>query len=78
MTDEVAVQLVNIGTPEIVKLLALEAKYLVTCDNGDMDALAIQYVAIHDPPPIEVLHDKGCACCPPIARQIAFYFPFAF
>jgi hypothetical protein len=48
MTDEVAVQHVNVGAPEIVKLLALKAEHLVTCDNGDMDALAVQYVSIHD------------------------------
>jgi len=30
MTDEVAVQLVNVHNPEIVKLLALKAKHLVT------------------------------------------------
>jgi hypothetical protein len=47
-TDEVAVQLVNVDTPEIVQLLALKAEHLATCDHGDMDAFAIQYVAIHD------------------------------
>jgi hypothetical protein len=79
MTDEVAVQLVNVDTPKIVKFLALKAKHLVTCDHGDMDAFAIQYVAIHDPPPMHGRpRRKGCACCPAIARQIARYFPFTF
>jgi hypothetical protein len=53
MTDEVPVQLVNIGTPEIVKLLALKAEHLVTCDHGHMDAFAVQYVAHHDRPPVQ-------------------------
>jgi hypothetical protein len=52
MPDEVAVQLVNISTPEIVKLLAFKAEHLVTCDHGDMDAIAVQYVANHDWPPM--------------------------
>ena len=52
MTDEIAVQLVNVDTPEIVKLLALKTKHLVTSDHGDMDAFAIQYVAIYDRPPM--------------------------
>jgi hypothetical protein len=53
MTDEVAIQFVNVDTPQIVKLLALKAKHLVTIDHGDMDAVAIQYIAIHDRPPIQ-------------------------
>jgi hypothetical protein len=52
MTDEVAVQLINVDTPEIVKLLALKAKHFATGDHGDLDAFAIQYVAIHDRPPM--------------------------
>jgi hypothetical protein len=51
MTDEVAVQLVNVRTSKIVKLLALKAKYLMTSENADMDALAVKYVAIHKRPP---------------------------
>jgi hypothetical protein len=77
MTDEVAVQLVNVSTPEIVKLLARKAKHLVTYDYGDMDAFAVQYVAIHDRPPMRPPWQR-CACWPAIARQIARYFPFAF
>jgi hypothetical protein len=53
MTDEVAVQPVNVDTPQIVKLLALKVEHLVTIDHGDMDAVAIQNVAIHDRPPIQ-------------------------
>jgi hypothetical protein len=52
MTDEVAVQLVNVDTPQVVKLLALKAKHLVTRDHRDMDAITIQYVAIYDQPPM--------------------------
>src|SRR5713226_236859 len=36
-----------------------------------MDALAVEYIAVHDRPPIEVPHGKGCACWAAIARQIA-------
>jgi hypothetical protein len=53
MTDEVAVQLVNVDTPEIVKLLTLKVKHLATWNQGDMDAFAIQYVANHDRAPIQ-------------------------
>jgi hypothetical protein len=48
MTDEVAVQLVYVDTSEIVQLLAPKAEHLATIDHSDMDAFAIQYVAIHD------------------------------
>jgi hypothetical protein len=65
MTDEVAVQLVNVDTPEIVKLSALKVKHLVTYDHGDMDAFAVQYVAIHGRPPVQ---GKDCACRKAIAR----------
>src|SRR5258708_39882203 len=42
-----------------------------------MDAFAVEYIAVHDRPPIEVPHGKGCACWAAIARQIARsgYFP---
>jgi hypothetical protein len=53
MTDEVAVQLVNVDTPEIVELLAPKAEHLATIDHGDMDAVAIQYIAIHKRPPMQ-------------------------
>jgi hypothetical protein len=59
MADQVTVQLINVDAPEIVKLLALKAKYLVTSDHGDMDAFAIQYVAIHDRPPMRALTGKA-------------------
>jgi hypothetical protein len=36
-----------------------------------MDAFAVEYIAVHDRPPIEVPHGKGCACWTAIARQIA-------
>jgi len=77
MTDKVTVQLVNISAPEIVKLLAFKAEHLVTCDHGHMDAFAVPYVAHHDRPPMRE-HDKGCAYCPAIARQIARYLLIAF
>src|SRR5216683_697374 len=40
-------------------------------DQADMDAFAVEYIAVHDRPPIEVPHAKGCACWAAIARQIA-------
>ena len=36
-----------------------------------MDAFAVEYIAVHDRPPIEVPHGKGSACWAVIARQIA-------
>jgi hypothetical protein len=71
MTDEIAVQLVNIDAPEIVNLLALKVEHLATRDHGDMDAFAIQYIAVHDRPPVQGWTSvKGCARWPAIARQI--------
>jgi hypothetical protein len=72
MADQVTVQLINVDTPKIVKFLALKAKYLVTCNNSDMDAFAIQYVAIHDRPPCGA-RGKGCARWSAIAREIDAY-----
>src|SRR5260370_9406558 len=36
-----------------------------------MDAFAVEYIAVHDRPPIGVPNGKGCACWAAIARQIA-------
>src|SRR5260221_14315992 len=69
----------NVRTLKIVKLLTFEAEDRVTRNHADMDAFAVEYIAVHDRPPIEVPHAKGCACWAAIARQIALgYFPFAF
>ena len=54
MTNEVAVQLINVRTLKIAKLLTFEAKDLLAHNNADMDALAVEYIAVHDRPPIEV------------------------
>jgi hypothetical protein len=51
--------------------LTFEAEDRVTRDHADMDAFAVEYIAVHDRPPIEVPHAKGCACWAAIARQIA-------
>jgi hypothetical protein len=51
--------------------LTFEAEDRVARDHADMDALAVEYIAVHDRPPIEVPHGKGCACWAAIARQIA-------
>jgi hypothetical protein len=51
--------------------LTFEAEDRGTRDHTDMDAIAIEYIAVHDRPPIEVPHAKGCACWAAIARQIA-------
>src|ERR1700730_7805900 len=71
MTNKVAIQLVNVRTLKIVKLLTFEAEDRVAPDHADMDAFAVEYIAVHDRPPIEVPHGKGCACWAAIARQIA-------
>src|SRR5258707_2077901 len=71
MTNQVAIQLVNVRTLKIVKLLTFEAEDRVTRNHADMDAFAVEYIAVHDRPPIEVPHAKGCACWAAIARQIA-------
>jgi hypothetical protein len=61
MTNEVAIQLINVRTLKIVKLLTFEAKDLVARDNADMDALAVEYIAVHDRPPIEVPEPRAKA-----------------
>src|SRR6266481_8469429 len=72
MTHKAAIQLVNARTLKTVKLLTFEAEDRVACDHADKDAFAVDYIAIHDRPPIEVPHDgKGCAYWVTIARQIA-------
>src|SRR5712672_1327921 len=71
MTNQVAIQLVNVRTLKIVKLLTFEAEDRVARDHADTDALAVEYIAVHDRPPIGVPHGKGCACWAAIARQIA-------
>src|SRR5258708_5149250 len=63
---------------KIVKLLTFEAEDRVTRNHADMDAFAVEYIAVHDRPPIEVPHAKGCACWAAIARQIALgLFPLS-
>src|SRR6266481_5218 len=71
MTHKAAIQLVNVRTLKIVKLLTFEAEDRVACDHADKDAFAVEYIALHDQPPIEVPHGKGCAYWVTIARQIA-------
>jgi hypothetical protein len=54
MANQVTVQLINVDAPEIVKLLALIAENCRTRDHGNMDAVAIEYVAVHDRSPVLV------------------------
>src|SRR5258707_5068588 len=53
MTNQVAIQLVNVRTLKIVKLLTFTAEDRVIHDHADMDAFAVEYIAVHDRPPIE-------------------------
>jgi hypothetical protein len=71
MSNQVAIQLVNVRPLKIVKLLTFEAEDRVARDHADMDAFAVEYIAVHDRPPIEAPHGKGCACRVAIVRQIA-------
>src|SRR5476649_2766119 len=61
MANQVTVQLINVHAPEIVKLLAIMTENCGTDDHGNMDAFAIEYVAVHDGSPVLGLRDKGCA-----------------
>jgi hypothetical protein len=68
-----------VRTLKIVKLLTLKAKDRAFHDYADMDAFAVEYIAVH----ADLLStplSKDCACWPGIARQIAGsnYFPFTF
>jgi hypothetical protein len=53
MTNQVAIQLVNLRALKIVKLLTSKAEDLDTNDHADMDAFAVQYIPVHDRHPIE-------------------------
>src|SRR5882724_9168705 len=52
MTNQVAIQLVNVRTLKIVKLLTFKAEDLVAHNHADMDAFTVQYIAVHDQRPI--------------------------
>src|ERR1700716_1660109 len=71
MTNQVAIQLVNVRTLKIVKLLTFEAEDRVVHDHADMDAFAVEYIAVHDRPRLERPRGKGCACWAAIASQIS-------
>jgi hypothetical protein len=62
MANQVTVQLVNVNTPEIVKLFAFTVENCGTDDHGDMTTLAVEYVAVHDRTPKLEPSGKGCAC----------------
>src|SRR6202051_3844794 len=53
MTNQVAIQLVNARTLKIVKLLTFKAEDRVVQDHADMNAFAVDYIAVHDRPPLE-------------------------
>jgi hypothetical protein len=53
MANHVAIQLVNVQTLKIVKLLTFKAEDLVVDDRAHKDAFAVEYTAIHDRPPVE-------------------------
>src|SRR5712671_2359111 len=46
-------QLVNVRTLKIVELLTFKAEDLVAHDHADMDAFAVEYIAVHDRRPLE-------------------------
>jgi hypothetical protein len=54
VTNKVAIQLVNVRTLKIVKLLTFKAEDLVARDYADMNAFAVQYITVDDRPPIKV------------------------
>jgi hypothetical protein len=53
MTNQVAIQLVNVRTLKIVELLTFKAEDRVVHDHADMNAFAVDYIAVHDRPPLE-------------------------
>jgi len=48
-----SIQLVNVRTFKIVELLTFKAEDLVAHDHADMDAFAVEYIAVHDRRPLE-------------------------
>src|SRR5882757_9455674 len=75
-----SIQLVNVRTFKIVELLTFKAEDLVAHDHADMDAFAVEYIAVHDRRPLERppqqrlrLLDGESETNPPQG-----YFPFAF
>src|SRR5258708_5482410 len=53
MTNEVAIQLVNVRTLKIVELLTFKAEDLVAHDHADMDAFAVGNIAVTDRRPLK-------------------------
>src|SRR6266704_3412911 len=81
MSDQLARDPIDIEPFQVVEFCALEVEDCRAGHHANVDSFAIEYIAVHDPRPREPApHGKGCACWPPIARQIALsrYFPFAF
>jgi hypothetical protein len=48
MANQVTIQLINVDTPEIEKLFSLTVENCGTDDHSNMDALAVEYIAVHD------------------------------
>jgi len=72
MANELSGKLVNVAAFEVVELLSLGIEDSRTNDDRYEGATTIEYIAIHDRPPIEVPHyGKGCAYWVTIARRIA-------
>ena len=67
-------------SPKIVKLLTFKAENLVVHDHADMDAFAVQYIAVHDRRPIEVPPAKRLRLLAGESETNRYsgYFPFAF
>jgi hypothetical protein len=61
MANQVTVQFINVIAPKIVKLSAPAVENFTTRDYGDEDALAVEYIAVHDRSP-GLGCGKGCAC----------------
>src|ERR1700688_285812 len=71
MSNQLSGKLVNVAAFEVVELLSLGIEDSRTNDDRYKGATTIEYIAIHDRPPVEVPHyGKGCAYWVTIARRI--------
>ena len=52
--DKLSGQFVYADAPKIVELPTPKIENSRTADRRDMDAFAVEYIAVHDRPPIEV------------------------
>lgn len=67
MPDEFAGKAIDIATFQFVQFFAREIKNVRADDHRNVDAFAVENIAVHDRPPIEA-PEQACASWTAIAR----------